>query len=309
MNIVIIGTWRMVLDGIAKANKSLIMNASAIDAIEEAIIDVEDNEKFISVGYGALPNILGKVQLDAAIMDGTTYDIGAIGAIENYKNPISIAKSLLKNEYNNFLVGKGAENYAKAAGFKKTNLLTKQAKKRYKDKKLDLSKGLEVYKGHDTVGVVALDRNNNIAAATSTSGLFMKHEGRLGDSALIGNGFYADSKIGGATATGVGEDIMRGVLSYEIVRKIKDGISPMDACKFAVDELVSSMEKMNKEARDISVIAIDKLGRWGAYTNQKHFSFVVAEGGGDPIVYIASNVDGSFSIKEASKKWILENIE
>ena len=232
----IIATWRMAVEGITTASKMLKEGADAGDAIETAIREVEDFPYYKSVGYGGLPNEEMVVELDAAYMDGDTLDIGAIAAIKDFANPVSIAKRLSKEKVNNLLVGEGAEKFAHKEGFERKTMLTDRAKIHYKNRLKEV-KDLEVkpYSGHDTVGMVCLDSNGKMTSATSTSGLFMKKSGRVGDSPISGSGFYVDSKVGGASATGLGEDLMKGCVSYEIVRLMKEGMHPQEACEKAVN--------------------------------------------------------------------------
>ena len=124
----IIATWRMAKEGLDKASDILSQHGIAGDAIEVAIKEVEDFPYYKSVGYGGLPNKEMEVELDAAYMDGTTFDIGAIGALKDFANPISIARSLSQNKVNNLLVGSGAEAYAHKAGFERKNMLSERAK-------------------------------------------------------------------------------------------------------------------------------------------------------------------------------------
>ena len=231
-----IATWRMALEGITEASEHLEKGMEAGDAVELAVRRVEDYPFYKSVGYGGLPNENCEVELDAAFMDGNTLDIGAVAGIRDYSNPVSIARKLSYEKVNNFLVGIGAEDYAHKNGFERKNMLTDRAKLHYKKRKKEtLDKGLSPYAGHDTVGMISLDKTGKMCAATSTSGLFMKKRGRIGDSALSGSGFYVDSRIGGATATGLGEDLMKGCISYEIVRLMKEGKHPQEACDIAVN--------------------------------------------------------------------------
>ena len=221
----IIATWNMAYEGVKKAATVLTNEGSASDAAEEAIIAVENNPDYSSVGYGGLPNEEGMVELDAAYMDGDTFDIGAIAGVSNIKNPISVARKLSKDTFNIFLVGNGATKYAEKEGFELKNMLTPKASKAYTERVKEIyEKNLSPYDGHDTVGMVALDTHGKMVSATSTSGLFMKKSGRIGDSALSGSGFYVDSEIGGASATGLGEDLMKGCVSYEIVRLMGQGL-------------------------------------------------------------------------------------
>ena len=244
----IIATWRMALEGIEEAEKILIQDGEASQAIETAIRNVEDFPYYKSVGYGGLPNEAMEVELDAAYMDGDTLDIGAIGAIKDFANPISIAKRLSKEKVNNMLVGYGAEKFAYDEGFESKNMLTDRAKIHYHNRQQEiLQQQIKPYDGHDTVGMVCLDNDGKMTAATSTSGLFMKKQGRIGDSPISGSGFYVDSKVGGATATGLGEDLMKGCISYEIVRLMKEGKNPQQACEIAVNQLDKELKERRQK--------------------------------------------------------------
>lgn len=306
----IIGTWRMSLEGIIEAKILLKSKGSSLDATELAIKIVEDNPEYRSVGYGGLPNENCKVELDAAFMDGDSLSIGAVGGISSFKNPISIAKSLMYAKHNNFLVAAGAEKYSKNEGFEKKHMLTEISKKMYEEQKNTIgNKKLIPYDGHDTVGIVSLDQSGKITVGTSTSGLFMKKEGRIGDSPISGSGFYADSEIGAASATGLGEDLMKGCISYEIVRLMRDGIEPQEAAELAVQGLNQILINKRGNAGDISVICMNKEGQWGVATNTGHFSFVVSTENLEPTVYIASFSDGKTKYKKATQEWIATHTE
>lgn len=301
----IIATWRMALEGVQKANELLKNKESSGDAIEIAIKMVEDFPYYKSVGYGGLPNENGEVELDAAYMDGDSLSIGAVAGIKDFKNPISIARKLSEEKFNCFLVGHGAEEYAHKNGFERANMLTDRAIIHYKNRlKETIDKGLSPYAGHDTVGMVALDSNNSMACGTSTSGLFMKKRGRTGDSPLSGSGFYVDSEIGGATATGLGEDIMKGCISYEIVRLMKDGYTPQEAADKAVYELNKLLVDRRKEAGDISVVCINNKGEFGVATNIEGFSFVIATDKLAPTVYVCSVENNKTIYEVATKEWL-----
>lgn len=306
----IIATWRMALEGIEEAEKILIQDGKASQAIETAIRNVEDFPYYKSVGYGGLPNEAMEVELDAAYMDGDTLDIGAIGAIKDFANPISIAKRLSKEKVNNMLVGYGAEKFAYDEGFESKNMLTDRAKIHYHNRQQEiLQQQIKPYDGHDTVGMVCLDNDGKMTAATSTSGLFMKKQGRIGDSPISGSGFYVDSKVGGATATGLGEDLMKGCISYEIVRLMKEGKPPQQACEIAVNQLDKELKERRGEAGDISVVAMNNKGEWGAATNISGFSFVVATDTQEPIVYLTKNINGQCIHGKASEEWLNEYIQ
>ena len=301
----IIATWQMALDGVEKATEMLKNGGDAGDAIETAVKEVEDFPYYKSVGFGGLPNEEMEVELDAAYMDGDTLDIGAVAAIKDYANPVAIARHLSKEKVNNLLVGQGGEKYAHKAGFERKNMLTERAKIHYHNRIKEVrEQEIKPYTGHDTVGMVCLDTHGKMTSATSTSGLFMKKAGRVGDSPLAGSGFYVDSKVGGASATGLGEDIMKGCMSYEIVRLMKEGMHPQDACEKAVNIFDQELRERRCQAGDISLIAMNNQGQWGAATNIEGFSFVVATAKQKPIVYLTKKIDGKYIHEAASQEWI-----
>lgn len=306
----IIATWRMAKEGIEQGFEQLNQNGKASDAIETAIKAVEDFPYYKSVGYGGLPNEDQVVELDAGYMDGDTFDVGAVCAIKDFANPISIAKKLSEEKVNNILVSYGAEKYAREHHFEEKEMLTDRAKAFYRKKKKELeqqAQELKPYDGHDTVGMVCLDENGTVVAGTSTSGLFMKKPGRIGDSPFVGSGFYADSEVGGATATGLGEDLMKGCISYEIVRLMKEGLTPQQACEKAVNDLDASLKKRRTVAGDLSVVAMNNKGEFGCATNIEGFSFSVATSDVEPTVYLVTRQeDGHCTFEVASKEWLDE---
>lgn len=302
----IIATWRMAVEGITSASELLKEGKDAGDAIEQAIKEVEDFPYYKSVGYGGLPNEEMEVELDAAFMDGDTLDIGAVAAIKDYANPISIARALSHEKVNSMLVGEGAEKWAHKMGFERKNMLTDRAKIHYKNRVKEVQEQeIKPYSGHDTVGMVCLDCQGKMTAATSTSGLFMKRAGRVGDSPISGSGFYVDSKVGGASATGLGEDLMKGCISYEIVRLMKEGKHPQEACEIAVKQLDQELKERRGKAGDLSLIAMNNKGEFGCATNIEGFSFAVTREGLDPIVYLTyPQADGTTKYEEASQEWL-----
>ena len=278
---------------------------NAGDAIETAIKAVEDFEYYKSVGYGGLPNEEMEVELDAAYMDGDTFDIGAIAALKDFANPVSIARRLSHEKVNCLLVSEGAEKFAHKEGFERKNMLTERAKIHYRNRVKEVrEQEIKPYAGHDTVGMVCLDTNGKMTSATSTSGLFMKKKGRVGDSPIVGSGFYVDSKVGGASATGLGEDLMKGCISYEIVRLMKEGLHPQEACEKAVTMLDRELKERRGVAGDLSLIAMNIKGEWGVATNIDGFSFAVATETQEPIVYLTKQVDGHCIHEVASQEWL-----
>ena len=185
-------------------------------------------------------------------------------------------------------------------------MLTDRAKQFYeKRRKETIEKGLSPYDGHDTVGMISLDSEGSMVAATSTSGLFMKRRGRVGDSPVSGSGFYCDSEVGGASATGLGEDLMKGCISYEIVRLMKEGMTPQQAADTAVSRLHDELTRRRGKAGDLSVVCMNNKGEFGAATNIAGFSFSVVREGEEPQVYVCNKQENGVTTYEpASQEWL-----
>ena len=269
----IIGTWKMSLARIEAATALLASGGFAGDAAEQAIMNVEDNPEFISVGYGGLPDRDGHVMTDAAYMDGNSLRMGAVMSAEHVANPIRLARMLCGRETNCLLAGRGAEEAAMAFGLPMRDMRTEGSMEKWRDAVTEKQKRLRAYRGHDTVCVLALDKQERMVAGTSTSGLFMKDPGRVGDSPLIGSGFYCDTRFGAAAATGLGEDIMRGCLSYEVVSLMRKGASPLEACQEALDFLTKRKIELGEDAGSMSLIALNPKGETGAATTETVFPF------------------------------------
>ncbi|KMO47248.1 N(4)-(beta-N-acetylglucosaminyl)-L-asparaginase [Lacticaseibacillus rhamnosus] len=301
----VIATWRMAHDGVKKASQLLQANGTAGDAVEALIKTVEAYPYYKSVGYGGLPNENGEVEMDAAFMDGDTLAQGAVAGIHQVLHAVSVARALSHDHYNSFLVGQGATQYAQLNGFEMRNMLTDRAKKRWEKRRAELADAkIKPYDGHDTVGAITLAPTGSMAAATSTSGLFMKRPGRIGDSPLSGSGFYVDSDIGGAAATGLGEDIMKGCLSYEIVRRMGEGRTPQEACDEAVYPFIEKLKRRYGKAGEFSLIALDHAGNWGVATNVE-FTFSVATASQKPLILMANpGPNQTTTITPVTQAWL-----
>ncbi|WP_313667756.1 N(4)-(beta-N-acetylglucosaminyl)-L-asparaginase [Atlantibacter sp.] len=300
-----IATWRMALEGIVQASDALRQGATSARAVVDAVAEVEDFPFYKSVGYGGLPNEQGEVELDAAFMDGDTLAFGAVGNLIDIANPVRVAHALSRQRFNSLLVGAGAREWALSEGFAAKTMLTERATQHYRKRcRETIDRGLSPYDGHDTVGMIGLDKQGSMSVATSTSGLFMKRRGRLGDSPVIGSGFYCDSQIGAATATGVGEDLMKGCVSYEIVRRMENGMSPQRAADTVVLELEDKLMARFGRVGDLSVVCMNRDGEFGAATNIKTFSFVVAHEHLPPTVYLAERRDGQTCYTPADEQWM-----
>lgn len=304
MSFGMIATWRMAYEGVVKMTAELAKGVTANQALVEAIKMVEDYPYYKSVGFGGLPNEEGQLELDAAFMDGDTLDIGAVAGIQETKNPIVVAEALSHERFNSFLVGLGATKYAKEQGFEQQEMVTERAKRLWELRLEEVQKNnLSPYDGHDTVGMISLDQAGKMVAGTSSSGLFMKKRGRVGDSPLSGSGFYVDSQIGGATATGLGEDLMKGCLSYETVRLMGEGLSPQAAVDQAVYRFNDKLIERKGKAGALSLVCMNPQGQWGIATNVE-FSFVVATETEAPEVYIARPEGNRTEIVVATKEWL-----
>ncbi|NIY47202.1 N(4)-(beta-N-acetylglucosaminyl)-L-asparaginase [Cedecea colo] len=301
----VIATWRMAWEGVSEAANLLQANKAAGEAAIHAVKCVEDYPFYKSVGFGGLPNERGEVELDAAFMDGTSLAIGAVAGVRNIANPILVAQALSRERFNSFMVGGGAEEWAQAQGFERKEMLTERARNHYlKRKRETLDRGLSPYTGHDTVGVITLDTQQNLCVGTSTSGLFMKRPGRVGDSPVSGSGFYADSQIGAATATGLGEDLMKGCISYEIVSRMGRGMSPQQAAESAVYDLETRLISRFGRAGDLSVVCMNARGEYGVATTIDNFSFSVATPSQPAAVFLTARDGKHTLIRPADSAWL-----
>ena len=274
----LIGTWQMCLEGARRGTSLLRDGSPSGEAVEKAIMAVEDEPAYTSVGYGGLPDSSGHVLLDAAFMDGRTLRMGGVISAENIQNPISLARKLCGRETNCLLAGRGAEQAAVSLGLPLRDMRTEVSMERWRKAVSERKVKLSAYQGHDTVCVLALDEDGGMAAGTSTSGLFMKDPGRVGDSPIIGSGFYCDARYGAAAATGLGEDIMRGCLSYETVSLMRRGFSPAEACRAALGALAERKESLGEDRGSISLIALSPEGEFGAATTLPVFPFAAGKG-------------------------------
>lgn len=266
---VVIATWD-VKDATAKAWEVLKQGGSALDAIEQGCRVEEANEKGQSVGIGGLPDRDGNVTLDACIMDSNG-DYGAVVYLQNIKHPISVARKVMEETPHVLLAGQGAKQFAISQGFQPENLLTEASKKAWEEWKIKSEyKPIINIENHDTIGMLAIDKEGNLSGGCTTSGLAYKMAGRVGDSPIIGSGLFVDNEVGAATATGLGEEVLKTVGSFLIVELMRQGKSPQEACEEAIGRIV----KKNPKHKDFQVgyIAINKQGEIGYYGIHKGFS-------------------------------------
>jgi beta-aspartyl-peptidase (threonine type) len=240
----------------------------AVDAVIAAVVAMEDNPLF-NAGTGSVLTSAGTVETDASVMDGTTLAAGACGAVSAVRNPILLAQAILLDQQNVLLVGDGAAAFAREHGVARCEpaaLVTAEQRARWQRR----AGGNDV---GNTVGAVAVDRRGHVAAATSTGGLFFKRPGRVGDSAVIGAGTYADDTTGAASATGLGEAIIRVGLAKGALDRLRDGRDPMAATREAIREL------RQRTGATAGMISVDPLGRIGYACNAPHMPIAYRHAG------------------------------
>lgn len=259
------------------AGEALEEGRSALDAAIAGVSIEEANIKNRTVGKGGAPDREGRVTLDASVMapDGNA---GSVACVQNITHVAALARKVMEETPHVMLAGIGAEEFGYQNGFKKEDLLTAQSKEKYqewlKEKKYKPIINIE---NHDTIGMLTLDRNGDLAGACTTSGLAYKMAGRVGDSPIIGSGLYIDNEVGGAAGTGLGEEIIKQVGSFLIVELMRNGMSPQKACEEAVKRTVRKAKNM--ENFQICYIAINKAGETGSFSLQEGFSRMEYRGG------------------------------
>jgi beta-aspartyl-peptidase (threonine type) len=271
----------------------LAAGGSALDAVEAGTRLVEDNPADHSVGYGGYPNLLGEVELDASIMDGTTLRAGAVGALRGYRHAISVARRVMAELPHVLLVGDGAARFAAEIGMQAENLLTPEAEHAYREgisgrvpddfrdaqgalisdllrRATGIATDPERVAG--TVNFLAIDAQGNIASAVSTSGWAWKYPGRLGDSPIIGAGNYADSRFGAAACTGWGELALRASTARSVVLYLQQGHALEDACRAAFADLAAFEQDPQRIL--MSMVALDRAGNVCAVSTSAERTFV-----------------------------------
>ena len=279
---IVISTWEHGVEANAAAWKVLSNDGRAVDAVEKGVMVPEADPENTSVGLGGFPDRDGKVTLDACIMDEYE-NCGSVAFLQNIKHPIAVARKVMDETPHAMLVGEGAKKFALNQGFKEENLLTPKAIKAWKKWKKEAKyKPIINIENHDTIGMIALDARGNLSGACTTSGAAWKMHGRVGDSPIIGAGLFVDNEIGAATATGLGEFVIKICGAHMIVELMRQGYSPMDACKEAVMRIV---KKYPKDYPDLQVgfLALNKQGEYGAYAVQEGFNYAIKSNNKDAL--------------------------
>jgi N4-(beta-N-acetylglucosaminyl)-L-asparaginase len=300
----VVSTWDF---GIA-ANKAawtvLTAGGRSVDAVEAGARVPEADLENHTVGRAGYPDRDGHVTLDASIMDEFG-NCGAVAAMEFIAHPISVARRVMEKTPHVLLVGEGATQFAVEQGFAREALLTPQSRQAW-EKWLKSSSGYhpvpnrenDSFTGkspqgspvpggpgnHDTIGMLAIDAHGNLAGACTTSGMAWKMRGRVGDSPIIGAGLYVDNEVGGATSTGVGEEVIRNAGSFLVVELMRQGRSPEEACREAVNRI---LKRKKERASDFQVgfLAVNKAGHIGAWAVQKGFTYAVCDASNQSALY------------------------
>lgn len=279
-----IATWPFSLQAVERAAQILDGGGSAADAAEAGIRLVESDPQIDSVARGGWLNAKGELELDAAMMDGDTLRVGAVAAVKGFEHPVTIARAVMEKSKHNILVGTGAEEFADKMGIERADmerLILPAARRLYEENLKKLEAEQEII-GHDTIGLLARDNNGTIISATSTSGASMKTPGRVGDSPIIGSGFYAMSSAGAAAATGLGEDIMRTCCCFKAVTLMEAGLSPKEAAEKTVLYATEAIARGGHRSDCIALICMNAQGEVGAACNHQGFTYTCAREGQVP---------------------------
>ncbi|MFD1770521.1 N(4)-(beta-N-acetylglucosaminyl)-L-asparaginase [Sphingobacterium suaedae] len=285
---IVISTWDFGVAANQAAWKVLQTNGRALDAVEQGVKVAEADLSNPTVGKGGYPDRDGHVTLDACIMDELG-NCGSVAALEHVTHAISVARLVMEKTPHVMLVGEGALQFALENGFERENLLIPSSEKAWKEwlkekqykpimnienKSFNTERLPGNQYNHDTIGMLALDAQGNLSGACTTSGMAFKMRGRVGDSPIIGAGLYVDNEVGGATSTGVGEEVIRTVGSFLVVELMRQGYPPEEACKEAVERIVKKKPATAKEIQ-VGFLALNKKGEYGSYALQSGFTYAV----------------------------------
>jgi N4-(beta-N-acetylglucosaminyl)-L-asparaginase len=280
----IVSTWPFGKPANEQALRVLSQGGSNLDAVEQGIWVVESDPANHSVGLGGRPNAAGVVQLDACIMSGPGHRGGSVAALEGIRHPISAARRVMEKTPHVMLVGEGARMFALQEGLEAVEVDSRQKYQEWQRQQNmnrgDSSGGKK--KNHDTIALLVLGPDGNLAGGCSTSGLAGKLPGRVGDSPILGSGLYLDNEVGAAGATGVGENVMRYCATFMIVEYMRQGLHPQAAC----EQTIQRIAKQDPKGLNLSInfVALDKRGRFGAAGTDKGFQYSVATTGSSQVL-------------------------
>ncbi|HYG04799.1 MAG TPA: N(4)-(beta-N-acetylglucosaminyl)-L-asparaginase [Stenotrophomonas sp.] len=291
----VVSTWDFGVGANAAAWKTLAAGGSALDAVEAGARWAESELCNPTVGRCGNPDRDGVLTLDASIMTGDGR-CGAVAALEDIDHPVSVARAVMEKTPHVMLVGEGAQQFALAQGFQRTPLLTDTARQAWREwlKTSDYAPRINAERmprpgdarpgdsrNHDTLGILVMDAQGRLAGACTTSGMAWKMHGRVGDSPIIGAGLYVDQEAGAATASGVGEEMIRNAASFLVVELMRQGHSPADACREAIARVVRKRPEDSKRLQ-VCFLALARDGRVGAFALHRGFVYALHDGGPGP---------------------------
>lgn len=288
--VAVVSTWDFGKAANAAALAAFNAGGSALDAVEAGAKVPEADPTNHSVGYGGYPDRDGHVTLDAIIMDEAG-GVGAVAALEDIVHAVSVARLVMEKTPHTLLVGEGATRFALDQGLARTNLLTPEAEKAWRDwlktaryqpvanteNQLPAPPGSE--RNHDTIGILARGRDGRMAAACTTSGMAFKMRGRVGDSPQAGCGLFIEKGVGAAASTGVGEEVTRIAGTARVVASMRAGLSPQAACEEAVKHIAQLRGNAIKGLQ-VGFLALGQDGRVGAFALLPGFTYAVTRHSG-----------------------------
>jgi len=281
----VVSTWDFGVGANQVAWKTLATGGSALDAVEAGARWAESDLCNPTVGRCGNPDRDGVLSLDASIMDGDGR-CGSVAALSDIAHPVSVARRVMEQTPHVMLVGEGAQQFAVQQGFERRELLTPEAEKAWREwlKTAQYTPEINAERrsrpgdssNHDTLGMLAIDAQGRLAGACTTSGMAWKMHGRVGDSPIIGAGLYVDNEVGAATASGVGEEMIRNAASFLVVELMRQGRSPAEACREAIARVVRKRPEASKTLQ-VCFLALNKHGEVGAYALHRGFVYAVCD--------------------------------
>jgi N4-(beta-N-acetylglucosaminyl)-L-asparaginase len=273
----VLSTWDAGLKANVAAMAALKAGGNALDMAEKGVNDTEADFSNLSVGLGGLPDRDGHTTLDACIMNSQGM-AGSVMFLEHIKHPASVARRVMEKTPHVQLVGEGAYAFAKAEGFPHDAYVSEEAQKAWKEWLVKSEyKPIINVENHDTIGLLSMDNNGDMAGVCTTSGMAYKMRGRVGDSPIIGAGLYVDNAVGAATSSGLGEAVIRICGSFLVVEMMRMGMSPQAACEVAVKRIQE--KHTNYKEFQVGFLAVSISGEVGAYAIHPGFTYSLYKDG------------------------------
>jgi isoaspartyl peptidase/L-asparaginase-like protein (Ntn-hydrolase superfamily) len=285
----VLSTWDAGIPANEAAWKAMMDGGNALDMAEKGVNDTEANLSNLTVGLGGFPDRDGHTTLDACIMDSEG-NAGSVMFLEHIKHPASVARRVMEKTPHVILVGEGAYQFALSEGFKHDPYVSEESQKAWKEwLKTSQYKPIINIENHDTIGLIAMDLNGDLAGACTTSGMAFKMRGRVGDSPIIGGGLYVDNSVGAATSSGLGEAVIRTCGSFLVVEMMRQGATPQQACEEAINRI--KMKHANYRDFQVGYLAVNKAGEIGAFAIHPGFTYSLHKLGQNKVYKSTSLLD------------------